>query len=629
MKSGSSPKVDNMVERAWVSGSGTALGCERGSRAAHWVGGVVALLLAAGCSGEINVTGGAPGGSEPGDGLPGGAGSPGDGDGDLPAGSDVSDPGSDAPGDGPSDPFDPTSGDSDFGPEMPASAPRMVRLTHSQWENTVRDLLLLEAGDELPEFRPDPTVGGFLFDNDSTSLQVDESLWNGYQRAAVDLAALVAGDAARIAKIAPSGSDDATTGAETFIRGFGQRAHRRPLTDDQVNGYLALHAMAPALYPSAGAYEAGIQMLLEAFLQSPHFLYRIEASDEVAGEVIPLDDWEVASKLSYALWGTMPDDSLFTAAEAGELRDAAALRSQVERLVGDPRVEVTVQSFHAQLLEIEEFYGVSPSSTFYPDAPGDLGELAITEHELFIQDLVFEQDGGYREMLTSTRTFVNDDLAAIYGVSGTFDDTFVAVDLDPAERKGIFTQVGFLATNASSADPDPIHRGVFMAERIACLHIAAPDAATPPIPATEGRTNREVIEEHTEMPGSICASCHSTLINPFGFPFESYDAVGAFRTEDNGFPVDTTASPLIDGEPTMVDGALDLIEALADTADVHECYTRHWLEYLHGRPESEDDASITERLGDSSVRGELPVKQLLIEAVMSPTFLTRSTEELP
>ncbi|MGD8861866.1 MAG: DUF1592 domain-containing protein [Myxococcales bacterium] len=590
----------------------------------------VLSMAAGGCGGTIDqdTDGLLPGGGSAADSPfgPGGGGS-GDGSG-TPGSGGAGDPGGVGGSSGDGDSAG-TPGDLDFGPEAAAPSARFVRLTHEQWANTVRDLLKLDAADPLPEFRPDPVQGGFLFDNDANSLQVDESLWSSYRRAAGELAALVTSDPGRLAKVLPAGADDPDTGTETIVRELGLRAHRRPLDATEMGEYTTLFEAGAALHPNMAAREAGVRILIEALLQSPHFLYRVETSDQVVDGAIPLNDYEIASRLSYALWHTMPDDALFDAAAAGELSDASTLPDHVQRVLDDARLEGVVADFHAQLLEVEEFLGISPSPTFYPDAPDDLGQLALTEHELFIHDVVFEQEQGYRELLTATHTFVNDQLAGIYGLPGDFTSSFERAELDPAQRRGLFTQIGFLATNSSSASPDPIHRGVFLAERIACLHIAAPDVATPPLGAMPGRTNREVIEEQTEADGTVCASCHKTLINPFGFPFEHYDATGAFRTEDNGFPVDAAASPLIGEGPVMVDGATALIDALAAEPSVHECYARHWLEYLHGRPEAEADEPLIARLGAQSTDPGLAIKQLLLEAVTSPSFLTRSNEELP
>lgn len=458
---------------------------------------------------------------------------------------------------------------------LPSPETRLARLTHVQWQNSVRDLLGLPANEALPDLRPDPVSSGFDFTNNGATLEVDGFLHDGYQLAAEDLAARVTMDAALLDKILPTGSRAASGGPEAFIRGFGLRAHRRPLAQEDVDAYLALFAEGATFYPAQPAFEAGVRVLLEAFLQSPYFLYRWEPSTDEAGEAIPLDDYEVASRLSYTLWDSMPDAALFGAAQASELTTAPGVAAQVLRLLDDPRAETVVSSFHAQAMNTQKFSRIAPSPTVFPNAPADLGDSAQQELALFVREVAFTKQRGYRELLTSTETFVNADLAKIYGVSGTFGTAFVKVQLDAGQRKGVLTQVGFLAAHSTSTDPDPIKRGVFLGERIACLHIAAPNDASPPPMPMPGRTNRELIEAHTEAPGSVCAACHTPLINPFGFPFENYDATGAFRTTDNGFPIDASASPLVGGNAIPVKDALELIDALADSSEVHACYASH------------------------------------------------------
>jgi hypothetical protein len=523
-----------------------------------------------------------------------------------------------------------TDGDGDLpdGVVSPAPQTRLPRLTHAEWERTVRDLLYLEAETGLSStLRADSLPGDAIFQNPGGSLSVDEVLWSGYQRAAATLAEQVTSDPELFARIAPGPADE--TGAEQFIREMGLRAHRRPLTDGDVQEYMTLYRRAAGLYGNLGAHQSGIRLVLEAMLQSPYFLYRVELSTERVEGVIPLDDYEVASRLSYALWGSMPDEELFAAAAAGMLRDPMNVEIQARRMLEDPRAEATVVDFHRQLFDVQSFAGISPSPDLYPDVSKErLAASAIAEHDLFVREIVLNQDGTYRDLLTSTMTFANAELARIYGLSGQFGDELVPVTLDESQRRGIFTQVGFLASNATTVAPDPIHRGVFIAERIAGVHIAAPPANTPPPSPVPGLTNRETIAAHTEQPGSICAGCHAQIINPFGFPFESYDAIGAFRTHDSGHPVDTTARPPIDGAPTPVANALELADALADSQWAHEAYVRHWIEFVLGRSTEPEDQALIAKLAAPSRAGQLAVRDLIVSIVTSRAFLTRSIREV-
>lgn len=510
--------------------------------------------------------------------------------------------------------------------DTPAVTTRVARLTHSQWQNSLHDLLKLDVSEDYTALlREDPRQAGFLFDNDGSALVVDGALLDGYERAASDLAQQVTADSALMDALVPTSGSD-TERRDAFLEEFITRAHRHPATDADLATYRALFDEGPNLYDGMTGFDAGVRAVIEAALQSPNFLYRVERSQAVEFGVIPLDSYEVAVRLSYALWNTMPDDTLLAAAARDELTRADGLETQARRMLDDPRATKVLLSFHDQLLETDKFENIDPSATFFTVSP-QLGEHALTEQTKYLEEILVTQQGSLADVLTSTDTFVNQELATIYGLSGSFDDTFKKVQLDGSERAGIFTHVGFLAANASSVDPDPIHRGKFLAERIACLPIAAPPVVVPPPPRVSDKTNRQRIEEYTEADGSECAACHKPLINPFGFPFENLDAIGTFRTEDQGLPVQTDAAPLLDGAPMPVDDAVDLAHALANSKNVHECYTQHALEFIYGRPHTTTDTSLVDRLAMQSLDDDLAVRDLLLGLVKTEAFLTRSTEE--
>lgn len=514
--------------------------------------------------------------------------------------------------------------------ELPAPNTRFFRLTHSQWEATVQDLFYLPEPTGLSEsFRTDPSIGGFLFDNNAQSLEVDQALWQSYADAAGDVAELVTADATILAGILPPDAGDPDARAQQFITELGERAYRRPLEQAEIDQHFAAWGGATELYDDTDAFTAGVRLTIETMLQSPHFLYRIETSIEANGDIIPLNSFELASRVSYFLTGSMPDDMLFAAAEADELTDPDVLAEHAARLLDTARAHDVIESFHYQAFDMRKFENAAPSATLFPNAPADLSALALEESRRFIEDVVFERDGGLAQLLTSNETFVNNDLAALYGLDGTFGDDFTPATLDANERRGWLTQIGFLAANSTSVDPDPIHRGVFVAKRMACMTIAAPPNGVPPLPPPEGRSNRQTVEEHTEQPGSACVSCHGTIINPFGFPFENYDAVGSYRTMDGDFTVDAASTVMLDGDEVNVANALELSDAMAASPSIHECYLQHWVEYAHGRPFAVSDDAFTSRLGVDSQEGDLAVKELLVELITSPAFRNRATEELP
>jgi hypothetical protein len=510
----------------------------------------------------------------------------------------------------------------------PVPSGRFARLTHTQWENTAKDLLRLEAPTGLSRtFPADARTAGFLFDNHAVSLEIDQVLASAYGSAAEALAERVTSDAAALSRLLPPDTGDERERVTAFIDAFGERAFRRALEPAEIEDYVNAFELGKGAYDDATGFVAGIRLLIEAFLRSPFFLYRVESSTRAAGASIPLSEYEVAQRLSYLLTNSMPDDALLEAARAGRLSRPSDVRAQALRLLSRPATRSAITGFHAQLLDFDKFASINPSERAYPDLPDGFAEDVLTSSRLFIEDLVTAQAGTFQDLMTSSEAFVNDDLARVYGLEGNFGAEFVKVTLPSDERRGIFNQVGFLASNATSINPDPIHRGVFIATRVLCLGIAAPPDGVPPLPPIVGGTNREIVEDHTQS-SPVCAACHGTLINPFGFPFENYDASGAYRTTDNGEPVDASSTPRLDGEPLPVDNSLELADALGASRQAHECFASHLVEYAFGRQTERLDEPLIEALTDASLGGA-PILELILRIAESPAFLARSVEELP
>jgi hypothetical protein len=362
-------------------------------------------------------------------------------------------------------------------------------------------------------------------------------------------------------------------------------------------------------------------------LRSPFFLYRVESSTETSGATIPLSGYEVAQRLSFLFTNSIPDAGLLDAAGSGQLTRPSEVRRQALRLLATPSARRAIVGFHEQLLDFEKFEGINPSPRAYPGLSDSFADDVTTSSNLFIENLVVAESGNFEALMTSNEAFVNDELARVYGVSGNFGPDFVKVSLPEDERRGIFNQIGFLAANATSVNPDPIHRGVFIATRVLCLGIAAPPDGVPPLPPIVNGTNREIVENHTQS-SPVCQACHATVINPFGFPFENYDASGAYRTTDNGEPVDASSAPVIDGKPFAVDNAVELAEALGSSRQAHQCFSSHLVEYAFGREKGRVDTPLINALTEASLAGA-PIVELLVRIAESPAFLSRSVEELP
>jgi hypothetical protein len=516
--------------------------------------------------------------------------------------------------------------------DIPTPQTRFRRLGHGEWQRTMADLLGVSSGpihtaiqNAARNFRSDPVQGGFIFEGNGDSLEVDSTLWLSYQRAASEIAFAVVNDSSLFAALVPAGSSDDARG-DAFIQSFGTRAHRRPLSSDQVAAYKSVFSAGKSAYPDHSGLQGGVRLLLETFLQSPHFLYRVESSDRVLRGVIPLDGYERASRLSYFFWGTMPDAALFAAAAAGELDGPAGVKAQAARLVADPRARDTIVHFFEKVLEVERYENISPSSSAFPDISPSFAQSARGETSNFVGGVMYDDSGSLRDFLTSTTTYVDDELAAIYGLEGAYDDTFQEVTLDGSQRAGVFTQIGFLAKNATSVDPDPIHRGVFLVKRITCQKIAAPPDAVPPLPTPMGQSNRQLVEEHTEAEGTTCRNCHTTLINPYGFAFEHYDAIGAFRTEDRSHPVNSATEVYLDGGQIPVANAVELASTLADSEQVHNCLSGHLIAFAQGRDSSTEDTALKKLLGTASLQEAVSFRDLMVEVAVAISFLNRAAE---
>lgn len=509
----------------------------------------------------------------------------------------------------------------------PAPAGRFARLTHSQWENAVRDLLRLEDTPGLSQtFPSDARTAGFPFDNHQSALEIDQVLSGAYASAAESLAARVAGDRTQLERMLPPDSGNERERARLFITTFGERAFRRPLEAAEIDAFARLFELGRDAYDDSAGFTAGIRILLEAFLRSPFFLYRVESSAAARGATIPLTGYEIAQRLSFLLTNSIPDQALLQAAGSGQLASPGDVRREALRLLAAPSAREAVVGFHDQLLEFEKFANINPSPRIYPDLPESFAESVVTSSRLFIEDLITGA-GNFQTLMTSNQAFVNQDLAPVYGLRGSFGPEFVKVSLPQNERRGILNQVGFLAANATSINPDPIHRGVFVATRVLCLRIAAPPDGVPPLPPIEDGTNREIVANHTES-SPVCRTCHGTLINPLGFAFENYDAAGAYRTTDNGEPVDASVAPSLDGAAVDVENSVELAEALGQSRQAHECFSSHLVEYAFGRRRERVDEPLVSALTAASLEGA-PIVELLVRIAESPAFLSRSTEELP
>lgn len=499
--------------------------------------------------------------------------------------------------------------------EQPSAADRFPRLTHAQWEATVKDLFHLpEVSGLSAAFTPDPQLG--RFDNNIARLAVTQGLWRDYQNAAEAIAKRVVTEEAVWTQLGVSD-------ARTFVTSFGTRAFRRPLTPAEIDRYVTLFEGAQAVFPEHDAVKAGARLVIQGMLQSPFFLYRTELSYAQTGGGMPLSGYEVASRLSYLFWNSMPDDELFAAAQSGELTDEEGVRRQALRLLDDPRTRDQFRRFHFQAFKISEYADIDKNKTAFPQWRREIGGM-MQEETLRFVDSIVANDGGVADMLTSTKAYVNAELAKIYGLQGEFGSEYKEVDLDPSVRAGLLTRAGFLARNATLDEPDPIHRGVFINLGILCRPISAPPNIPDSLPKT-GNTNREKVESITGV-GTCGENCHATIINPVGFAFENFDAIGQWRDDDHGFPVNAADTyHFADGRAMQYNGAVELSKQLAASPEVHACYSRQLLEFMLGRDLQLLDTQVVRDLSQMSAE-HVSIKELVLNVVASNTFRSRSLE---
>lgn len=492
----------------------------------------------------------------------------------------------------------------------------MRRLNRTEYLNTVRDLF---APIELPELNvtADKAVDGF--DNNVETQTVFPVLVEAYYGAALDISAAAVQNLSALLPC-PSGSpaEQASCGKQ-FAASFGEKAYRRPLTAAELSGFETFLEVESAKH----GFSTALEMLIQGILLSPHFLYRPEfgAPDPSKPAAAPLTGYELASRLSYFLWQTMPDEALFAAAASGALETQAGLESEALRMVDDPRARAAVADFHRQWLELDQIKTMSRDTALFPafndTVPAHLHEASAR----YLDHLFWESEGTLDELLLAPKAYVNDALAPLYGLPPTGSQDLALVDLDPARRAGFLTQAGPMAGMAHEKFDAPILRGVFVLERLLCSPPPPPPPNVADIPPPEAgsgpMTTRERIEK-THV-AAACKGCHETIDN-LGFAFNNYDAVGQFRTEENGLPVDATgAHP----ELGAYNGAIELSKQLAGSERVKACVVTHWFRFGMGRSEATDDACELDRLKASFDASGGSFRDLVVDIVRSDSFRYR------
>jgi len=464
----------------------------------------------------------------------------------------------------------------------PTSVP-IRRLTNPEYLATVADLF---PGYTMPQisFVPDPKVLGFT--NLSSSQTGSLVHMEQYESAAFSISQLVAADPTTLTGCDASAQGESVC-AGLYLADLGKRAYRRPLSDGEQANLMAL------LAKDTGAvdYPTRLALVIQAMLMSPKFLFRPEIGDQTRANAqgIPLTSWEVASRLSYFLTGSIPDAELAAAADADALQSPDVIVKQARRLLTSDRAQSQLVKFHMQWLGTDTISALAKDMNAYPDFNPLLAYYMGKETDLFLRKSLFEEGGTYAELLLADFTYANGPLAKFYGVAGpdeTDTTTWQKVKLDPSKNVGLLTQGSLTATMAKQDRTDPIRRGKFVLNQILCRSVNPPPPEIVAMfqPLDLSKTARDQLTQHRT--NEVCAQCHKVL-DPLGLPFEHYDGMGRWRDDDRGMEID--ASGQID--ETTFDGVPQMAHVLADMPEARACYVTQWLRFSEGKLNGDGDAA--------------------------------------
>jgi hypothetical protein len=492
------------------------------------------------------------------------------------------------------------------------------RMTNSQYNNTVRDLLqnTLSPANDFP---PEDFVNGFR--NQYQALTVSPLLAEAYGTAAEKIAAEAfrRGDAHGLIPCKPLAGKEAVC-RKRFIETFGRRAFRRPLEPDEVARYTTI-------FRTERVFLKGAQAVIEAMLQSPSFIFWMEQT--------PNPKWKAyarASYLSYSLWNTMPDSALLDAAAQGRLETAADMEGMARRMMDDPRAKDGLDEFVSEWLRFDRVFDASRERRLFPLFNRDLAVAMTEEARRFVGDLVWN-DRNFMQAFTAPYGFPNSDLAAVYKVSPPARDFDKVAFPTESERAGLLGQALFLTLTSKPDDTAPTGRGLFVREQFLCQQVPPPppsvDTNLPPVDESKPLTNRQRMAAHAN--NQVCASCHN-LIDPIGFGLERFDAIGMRREQQKllfysagkklarqkpkEVLLDLDTSARVAGVPNSdFTSARQLGELLAKTPQCQECVVKQVFRYVAGRPETAADRPALNRAMEEFRNSDFNFRKMLVALI--------------
>jgi cytochrome c553 len=451
-------------------------------------------------------------------------------------------------------------------------------------------------------------------DDRSTGYERGTSVSKAWDQAATDAAIETATYvAARLRELGGVGDGaDRDKALREFGLKFAERAFRRPLTDEQKEFYVDRRLKG------ARDAESAVKRVVLLVLKSPRFLYR-----EIG---VSPDAYDVASRLSFGLWDSLPDPALLEAAAAGRLATRDEVAREAERMVADVRTRAKLRDFFLQWLRVEQVPDLSKDPKRYPGFDDAVASDLRTSLDLFLEDVVWGDSPDFRRLLLADYVYLNGRLAKYYGIDLSPDAPFTKVALEPGERAGLVTHPYLLATFAYTAASSPIHRGVFLARGVLGRGLRPPPEATAPLaPDLHPKlTTRERVTLQTSP--SACTTCHS-MINPLGFGVERFDAVGRYRSEEKGRPVDATgAYETRDGETRSFSGARELAALLAESSEAHTAFVRQLFQYLVKQPVGAFGPRALPDLRRGFAAHDFNVRRLMVDIMATSALATRDVK---
>ncbi|MEP6536459.1 MAG: DUF1592 domain-containing protein [Bryobacteraceae bacterium] len=499
------------------------------------------------------------------------------------------------------------------------------RLTQSQYNNTVRDLLK-DASSPANQFPPEDYVNGFK--NQYQALSVSPLLTEAYSRAAEKLAANAfrRGDSRGLIPCKPTSESDAACRVK-FIRTFGRKAYRRPLEPQEI-------AWHETIFKGEKTFLAGAQAVIETMLQSPSFIFWLEDTHNPKWKA-----YARASRLSYFIWDTQPDDALLESAAKGELSTPDGLERVTRRMLSDPKAKGGVEEFISEWLRFDRVTTASRERRIYPLFNRDLAKSMTEEAKRFVGDLVWN-DGNFMDVFTAKYSFINSDLAAVYKMPPPAQD-FQRVNFSPeSERAGVLGQALFLTLTSKPDETAPTGRGLFIREQFLCQQVPPPppgvDTNLPPIEESRPVTNRERLAGHANV--KMCAGCH-TLIDPIGFGLEKFDAIGmrrekhklmfypapgaggGRRAKPKEVELELDTKGAVAGVPNSeFTSPSELGAILAKTPQCQECMVKQVFRYMSGRLDTPADRPVISQSLEAFRKSDYKFKELMVALIQAKEF---------